>query len=94
MRKMELWVEIHELNDQGFYSPVELQSRVESGTGGIFQLRQGHSRRLVTRVNTVPKSGQLPVVCNSISSVFIGSICSRSKNQKILDSYQEKDISM
>ena len=94
MRKIELWVEIHELNDQGFYSPVELQTRMESGTGGIFQLRQGHSRRVVAQVNTVPKSGQLPVVCNSISSVYIGSISSRSKSQQMLDSYQEKDISM
>lgn len=48
MRKLELWVEIHELNDQGEYTPVEVTSKTEVVTGGVFQLRQ---------VRTKSKSG-------------------------------------
>ena len=39
-RKIELWTEIHELNDQGEYVPVEHAPRPEVLTGGVFQLRQ------------------------------------------------------
>ena len=39
-RKLELWVEIHELNEQGEYVPVELSPKPEVLTGGVFQLRQ------------------------------------------------------
>ncbi|XP_031559004.1 kinesin-like protein KIF13A isoform X2 [Actinia tenebrosa] len=94
VRKLELWFEVHEINDQGIYAPVELNIREGRETGGVFQLRQGHSRRLVVKVNPVPKSGALPVVCNTISSVSIGSICVRKKHLLGLDSYQEKDLSL
>ena len=40
MRRLEMWVEIHELNEQGEYTPVEVASRPEVLTGGVFQLRQ------------------------------------------------------
>jgi hypothetical protein len=39
-RKIELWVEIHELNEQGTYSPVEVTTKPEVPVGGIYQLRQ------------------------------------------------------
>ena len=39
-RKIELCVEIHELNEQGEYMPVEVLHRNEVLTGGVFQLRQ------------------------------------------------------
>jgi len=39
-RKLELWVEIHELNDQGEYMPVEVGPKPEVPSGGVFQLRQ------------------------------------------------------
>ncbi|XP_048590057.1 kinesin-like protein KIF13B isoform X2 [Nematostella vectensis] len=94
VRKMEMLVEIHEINDQGVYAPVELQTRVASESGGTFQLRQGHSRRLVVRVSPLARSGALPVVCNIITSVSVGSICVRNKNQSALDSYQEKDLAL
>ena len=35
-----MWVEIHELNEQGEYMPVEVVRKPEVLTGGIFQLRQ------------------------------------------------------
>ena len=39
-RKLELWFEIHELNEQGEYMPVEVVLKPEVLTGGVFQLRQ------------------------------------------------------
>lgn len=39
-RKLEVWVEIHELNDQGEYMPVEVSPKPEVPSGGVFQLRQ------------------------------------------------------
>lgn len=94
LRKIHVWVEIHEINDQGVYAPVELHIQKDNLTGGVFQLRQGHSRRIVVHVQPVPRAGSLPVVCNMISAVFIGSVCMRTKSQQPLDSYQEKDLSI
>ncbi|XP_044181974.1 LOW QUALITY PROTEIN: kinesin-like protein KIF13B [Acropora millepora] len=94
LRKMHVWVEIHEINDQGVYAPVELHIQKDNLTGGVFQLRQGHSRRIVVHVQPVYRAGSLPVVCNMISAVFIGSVCMRTKNQQPLDSYQEKDLAI
>ena len=39
-RKLELWIEIHELSEQGEYVPVEVSPRPEVPSGGVFQLRQ------------------------------------------------------
>lgn len=91
---MDLWTEIHELNDQGVFAPVEISSRNDNSTGGIFQLRHGQSRRIVVGVRPLPKSGSLPVVIEAISSVEAGSVCKREKMDDSLDSYQEKDLSV
>ncbi|XP_067631126.1 kinesin-like protein KIF13A isoform X2 [Eurosta solidaginis] len=93
-RKIELWVEIHELNDNGEYSPVEVTNRTEVLTGGIYQLRQGQQRRVNVRVKPVQNSGTLPIICQSIVNVAIGSICVRSRLQRPLDSYQEEDLTV
>lgn len=93
-KKLELWVEIHELNDQGEYTPVEVQPQSDVYTGGIYQLRQGQQRRLSVRVCQVPDSGTLPVICESISFIAVGCVCVRSRAQKSLDSYQESDLSV
>ena len=61
-------------------------------TGGIYQLRQGQQRRICVRVKPVRDSGTLPLVCDSVVSIDIGSVCVRSKLQKPLDSYQEEDL--
>lgn len=96
-RQLELWVEIHELNEQGFYSPVELLQREGQEAGGVFMLRQGYSRRIVVQC-VVPKQnsqgaqGMLPVVIESITNVAVGSVTVRNKMQKGLDSYQERDL--
>lgn len=39
-RKVELWVQILELNENGEYCPVEVTPAKDVSTGGIFQLRQ------------------------------------------------------
>ncbi|XP_017472361.1 PREDICTED: kinesin-like protein KIF13B [Rhagoletis zephyria] len=93
-RKIELWVEIHELNDNGEYSPVEVTNRTEVLTGGIYQLRQGQQRRVNVRVKPVQNSGTLPIICQSIVNIAIGSICVRSRLQRPLDSYQEEDLTV
>lgn len=93
-RKLELWLEIHELNEQGEYAPVEVAARADVGTGGVFQLRQGQQRRLVVRVAPVQGSGTLPLICQQIGSVAVGAVCVRSRLQKPLDSYQDDDLTL
>lgn len=93
-RKIELWVEIHELNDNGEYSPVEVTNRTEVLTGGVYQLRQGQQRRIQVRVKPVQNSGTLPIICQSIISIAVGSVTVRSRLQKPMDSYQEEDLTV
>ena len=76
-RKIELWVEIQELNEQGEYSPVEVITKPDILTGGIYQLRQGQQRRIRVRVKPVQNSGTLPIICQSIVSIAIGSVSVR-----------------
>ncbi|XP_026320336.1 kinesin-like protein KIF13B isoform X4 [Hyposmocoma kahamanoa] len=93
-RKIELWVEIHELNDQGEYAPVEVVQRNDMLTGGVYQLRQGQQRRVAVRVRPAQNSGTLPIICQRILSVEVGSVSVRSRLQKPLDSYQEEDLAV
>ncbi|XP_026139163.1 kinesin-like protein KIF13A isoform X2 [Carassius auratus] len=95
-RQIELWVSIQELNEQGEYSSVELHPSRDDSTGGVFQLRQGHSRRLQVNVRPVQHSGTLPLLVEAMLSVSIGCVSARStKLQRPLDSYQrEEDTDM
>ncbi|KAK2583279.1 hypothetical protein KPH14_009285 [Odynerus spinipes] len=93
-RKIELWVEIQELNEQGEYSPVEVVTKQDTWTGGIYQLRQGQQRRIQVRVKPVQNSGTLPIICQSILSVAVGSVSARNRLQIPLDSYQDEDLSI
>uniref|UniRef100_A0A8C1KQ01 Kinesin family member 13A n=1 Tax=Cyprinus carpio TaxID=7962 RepID=A0A8C1KQ01_CYPCA len=95
-RQIELWVSIQELNEQGEYSSVELHPSRDNSTGGVFQLRQGHSRRLQVSVLPVQHSGTLPLLVEAMLSVSIGCVSARStKLQRPLDSYQrEEDTDM
>ncbi|CAL1542431.1 unnamed protein product [Lymnaea stagnalis] len=94
MRKIEFWSEIHELNDQGDYTAVEVTPKPDVPCAGVMQLRQGHSRRVLVRVRPVANSGTLPLICESITSLAIGCVCVRSRLQKGLDSYQEEDLTV
>ncbi|XP_029958359.1 kinesin-like protein KIF13A isoform X2 [Salarias fasciatus] len=90
-RRIELWVSIQELNEQGEYSSVELHPGKDISTGGVFQLRQGHSRRLQVCVKPVQNSGTLPLLVEAVLSVSIGCVSVRSiKLQRPLDSYQRE----
>lgn len=40
MRKIEIWTEIQELNNQGEYCSVEVQPKPEVPCAGVFQLQQ------------------------------------------------------
>ncbi|XP_069552233.1 kinesin-like protein KIF13A isoform X4 [Brachyistius frenatus] len=92
-RRIELWTSIQELNEQGEYSSVELHPGKDISTGGVFQLRQGHSRRLQVCVKPVQNSGTLPLLVEAALSVSIGCVSARStKLQRPLDSYQEEDL--
>lgn len=91
-RKIELWVEIHELNDQGEYTPVDVITKTDLSTGGVYQLRQGQQRRIQVRVKPVQNSGTLPIICQQILKIEVGSVLVRNRLQKQLDSYQEEDL--
>ncbi|XP_055528668.1 kinesin-like protein KIF13A isoform X2 [Wyeomyia smithii] len=93
-RKIELWVEIHELNDNGDWAPVDVQCSKDMLTGGVYQLRQGFQRRILVRVKPVQNSGTLPIICQSIINVSVGCVTVRSKLQKPMDSYQEEDLTV
>nr|XP_043889683.1 kinesin-like protein KIF13A isoform X2 [Solea senegalensis] len=90
-RRIELLLSIQELNEQGEYSSVELHLAKDGSTGGVFQLRQGHSRRLHVCVKPVQNSGTLPLLVEAVLSVSIGCVSVRStKLQRPLDSYQRE----
>uniref|UniRef100_A0A803TR61 Kinesin family member 13A n=1 Tax=Anolis carolinensis TaxID=28377 RepID=A0A803TR61_ANOCA len=92
-RRIEMWVSIQELNEMGDYMAVELHHAKDVNTGGVFQLRQGHSRRVQVSVKPVQHSGTLPLMVEAILSVSIGCVTARStKLQRGLDSYQEEDL--
>ncbi|KAM7141429.1 kinesin-like protein KIF13B isoform 1-T1 [Molossus nigricans] len=102
-RKMEFWVQILEQNENGEYCPVEVISAKDVPTGGIFQLRQGQSRRVQVEVKTVQESGTLPLMEECILSVGIGCIKVRAlrspkmqetfhEEEEDMDSYQDRDL--
>ncbi|OCT81429.1 hypothetical protein XELAEV_18028249mg [Xenopus laevis] len=102
-RKVELWVQILELNENGEYCPVEVTPAKDVQTGGIYQLKQGQSRRLHVEVRSMQDSGTLPLIEDAILSVSIG--CVKIVNAKAIkaqdfhqddredvDSYQDRDL--
>ncbi|XP_016065791.1 PREDICTED: kinesin-like protein KIF13B, partial [Miniopterus natalensis] len=102
-RKMEFWVQILEQNENGEYCPVEVISAKDVPTGGIFQLRQGQSRRVQVEVKTVQESGTLPLIEECILSVGIGCVKVRAlrspkthetfhEEEEDMDSYQDRDL--
>uniref|UniRef100_A0A8C3TUG0 Kinesin family member 13A n=1 Tax=Catharus ustulatus TaxID=91951 RepID=A0A8C3TUG0_CATUS len=92
-RRIEMWISIQELNEMGEYTAVELHQAKDVNTGGIFQLRQGHSRRVQVTVKPVQHSGTLPLMVEAVLSVSVGGVTARStKLQRGLDSYQEEDL--
>ncbi|XP_026527228.1 kinesin-like protein KIF13B [Notechis scutatus] len=94
-RKVELWVQILELNENGEYCPVEVTPAKDVHSGGIFQLRQGQSHRIQVEVKSVQESGTLPLMEESILSVAVGCVQTRHiKSPKSHENYQEEDDDM
>uniref|UniRef100_A0A2K5JT23 Kinesin family member 13B n=1 Tax=Colobus angolensis palliatus TaxID=336983 RepID=A0A2K5JT23_COLAP len=102
-RKLEFWVQILEQNENGEYCPVEVISAKDVPTGGIFQLRQGQSRRVQVEVKSVQESGTLPLMEECILSVGIGCVKIRplrtprmhetfQEEEEDMDSYQDRDL--
>ena len=89
--RIELFVDIKELNENGEYTSVEVQND-GNPTGGIFQLKQGQQRRITIRIKNLP-TGSLPVNFTDVTSISIGSIVIKdSGDERQLDSYQEEDL--
>ncbi|KAK1888728.1 Kinesin-like protein KIF13B [Dissostichus eleginoides] len=102
-RHLELWVQLMELNEAGQFTPVEVLPAKDVHTGGVFQLRQGQSRRVQVEVRPVPESGTMPLIAASILSVSIGDVKIRQTRvprgseshwggDEEMDSYQEADL--
>ncbi|KAL1781039.1 kinesin KIF13B isoform X2 [Sigmodon hispidus] len=102
-RKLEFWVQILEQNENGEYCPVEVIAAKDVSTGGIFQLRQGQSRRVQVEVKSVQESGTLPLMEEHILSVGIGCVKVRPlrspkiqetshEEEEDMDSYQDRDL--
>ncbi|PAV58264.1 hypothetical protein WR25_02191 isoform H [Diploscapter pachys] len=90
-RRLELWMQINELNENGKWEPVECRQFEDVSTGGVYQLRQGQQRRICVGVN-LPFSEGLPLHIDSIHSVAIGCIWPRKPSvHKTLDSYQARE---
>uniref|UniRef100_A0A673NRM5 Kinesin-like protein KIF13B n=1 Tax=Sinocyclocheilus rhinocerous TaxID=307959 RepID=A0A673NRM5_9TELE len=89
-RKLEMWVQILELNENGEYMPVEVVPARDVRTGGIFQLKQGQSRRIQVEVRSVQDSGTMPLIAEIILGVSIGCVEIRQGDE--MDSYQERDL--
>ena len=92
VRKLEVWVEIQEMNEQGQYVAAEIQQRDDVGTGGIYQLRHGQQRRICVKLKPIHNTGNLPIVCEYLTLVEVGNPIARSKLQRPLDSFQEDDL--
>ncbi|XP_060773908.1 kinesin-like protein KIF13B isoform X2 [Neoarius graeffei] len=95
MRRLELWVQVLELNEGGEFVPVEVIPAKDVRTGGVFQLRQGQSRRIRVEVRPVPDSGTMPLMAECVLSVHVGNVEVQSTSHvgdRELDSYQERDL--
>lgn len=95
-RRLELWIQILEINENGDFFPVEVIPARDVRTGGIFQLRQGQSRRIQVDVRSVQDSGTMPLIAEIVLAVSMGCVEIRSttSNQEgdEMDSYQERDL--
>ncbi|XP_024151363.1 kinesin-like protein KIF13B isoform X2 [Oryzias melastigma] len=95
-RRLELWIQILEINENGEFVPVEVVPARDIRTGGIFQLRQGQSRRIQVDVRSVQDSGTMPLISEIVLSVSVGCVEIQNTNAiqegDEMDSYQERDL--
>ncbi|KAA0710986.1 Kinesin-like protein KIF13B [Triplophysa tibetana] len=92
-RKLEMWVQILELNENGEYMPVEVVPARDVRTAGIFQLKQGQSRRVQVEVRSVQDSGTMPLIAEIILGVSIGCVDIRQAVvTKTNETQEERDL--
>ncbi|KAM9861165.1 kinesin-like protein KIF13B [Aulostomus maculatus] len=95
-RRLELWIQILEINENGDFVPVEVVPARDVSTGGIFQLRQGQSRRIQVDVRSVQDSGTMPLISEIVLAVSVGCVEIKptitSQEGDEMDSYQERDL--
>ncbi|XP_037305985.2 kinesin-like protein KIF13B isoform X4 [Pungitius pungitius] len=95
-RRLELWIQILEINENGDFVPVEVVPARDVRTGGIFQLRQGQSRRIQVDVHSVQDSGTMPLIAEILLAVSVGCVEIRNtaaeQESDEMDSYQERDL--
>uniref|UniRef100_A0A8C7R9D0 Kinesin motor domain-containing protein n=1 Tax=Oncorhynchus mykiss TaxID=8022 RepID=A0A8C7R9D0_ONCMY len=99
-RRLEMWIQVLEINENGDFMPVEVIPAKDVRTGGIFQLRQGQSRRLQVEVKSVQDSGTMPLIAEVLLAVSVGCVEIRQTRQAKannepgdeMDSYQERDL--
>ncbi|XP_051920236.1 kinesin-like protein KIF13B isoform X3 [Hippocampus zosterae] len=96
MRRLELWIQILEINENGDFVPVEVIPARDVNTGGIFQLRQGQARRIQVDVRSVQDSGTMPLISEIVLAVSVGCVEITSTiggpEGDEMDSYQERDL--
>ncbi|OXU31699.1 hypothetical protein TSAR_007202 [Trichomalopsis sarcophagae] len=89
----------NETNDKAdrFIKFIQVKKSIKKDTimnylSGIYQLRQGQQRRIQVQVKPAQNSGTLPIICQRIMSIAVGSVVGRNRLQNPLDSYQDEDL--
>nr|CDS26109.1 kinesin [Hymenolepis microstoma] len=108
-RRIDFWVAIEELSEEGNFKKVAVVPDSDVKTGGIYQLCQGLNRRIrvLIRPNELSQKerGVLPLICSGVSEVSVGCVTRYFtdnengqsqfvKNRYTPDSYQEVDLEM
>ncbi|CAF1176520.1 unnamed protein product [Adineta ricciae] len=94
-RHIQLSVEIQELNEAGEWKPVPVDVDDRVPSGGIYQLKQGKSKRVVVQVRVLPRSDALPLHIDTIRSIDMGLAGTRKLDAPVqLDSYQDHDLQL
>lgn len=108
-RRIDFWVAIEELSEDGNFKKVAVVPTSDVKTGGIYQLCQGLNRRIrvLIRPNELNQKerGVLSLICSGVSEVSVGCVTRYFtdgengqnqfvKNRCTPDSYQEVDLEM
>lgn len=100
-KAIEMHIQIHELNTEGNWSPVDVKVDNDSNmTGGVYQLKQGQSRQISVRVNQTKSNNIMwynGVLFNlephRIEKISVGCVLGKESGvTQPLDSYQDIDL--
>jgi hypothetical protein len=94
-KSLKLWVDIVELDKNGQWVSVNIKQNKKNHTGGVYQLKQGTSKRI--RIRIEDKSiyrDLLPLYIEDFSAIEIGCVqqINLQNDTSTLDSYQEVDL--